>query len=47
MQLPQITLDANTTHLIVMSFLTYVGYEMRQWRIWFQNTHGGAPDAPK
>lgn len=45
MNLPQINLDVNTTHAIVMAAVAFVGYELRQWRIWWQNTHGGAPDS--
>ena len=29
-----------------LGVLTWLGVELRQWRIWWQNQHGGAPDAP-
>ena len=47
MTIPTITLDADTTHFIIAAFLSFVGYELRQWRIWYQEKHGGAPDAGK
>lgn len=45
MTLPTIILDADTTHFIVAAFLSFVGYELRAWRIFYQNKHGGAPDS--
>jgi hypothetical protein len=44
MTLPQINLDADTAHLILTAFLGFVAYELRQWRVWWQSQHGGAPD---
>lgn len=47
MNLPQFNLDADTTHFIIAAFLSFIGYELRQWRIWYMQNHGGAPDAKK
>ena len=44
MTLPQINLDADTTHAIAMAFLGFVAYELRAWRVWYMQNHGGAPD---
>lgn len=30
-----------------LAIAAWIGYELRQWRIWFQSKHGGAPDAQK
>lgn len=47
MTLPQINLDADTTHLIIVGVLTFLGNELRLWRIWYMQKHGGAPDKDK
>ena len=28
-----------------VAIAAWLGFEIRQWRIWYQNNHGGAPDA--
>lgn len=28
-----------------LGILSWLGFELRQWRIWYMNNHGKAPDS--